>query len=206
MAQTLDLGTRIELVSMDTHFQEISIALYRQQHDATTHYLVHSYSTLDGAKERIEFIKKTMIALGGMEQTTDGLLYFACGAPHELACKRLFLEACKHDPATIVTPRPLTVFDKKGECNLTVTVQEDGSYQAAADSDGAERRVAILIGGLTRLAQLEEKGDAVAFACGHQHDVLIGLLLGRALNVRAAIREAELNANRGMLAAPSQQN
>jgi len=206
MAQTLDLGARIELVSMDAHFQEISIALYRQQHDATTHYLVHSYSSLDGAKERIEFIKKTMTTFGGMQQTADGLLYFACDAQHELACKRLFLEACKHNPAATATPPPMTVFDKKGECNLTVTSLGDGSYQAAADSDEAERRVAVLIGGLTRLAQLEEKGDAIAFACGHQHDALIGLLLGRALNVRAAIREAELNASRGMLAAPSQQN
>ena len=90
MAQTLDLGARIELVSMDAHFQEISIALYRQQHDATTHYLVHSYSSLDGAKERIEFIKKTMITFGGMQQTADGLLYFACGA--QLKC----LEAHLH--------------------------------------------------------------------------------------------------------------
>ena len=43
------------------------------------------------------------------------------------------------------------------------------------------------------------------FACGHDHDELVGLLLGRALNVRAAMREAEAAAARGVLAAPSAQ-
>ncbi len=206
MTQTLDLGERIELVSMDAHFQDITIALYRQQRDGAADYLVHSYSPLDGAAERIASIKETMVTLGGMQLTSDGLLHFACGEQHELACKRLFLESCKHNPAEAATTPSLTVFDKKGGCNLTVTSLGDGAFSAAADSDGTERRVAVLSGGLTRLAQLEERENAIAFACGHSHDALIGLLLGRALNVRAAIREAEQNAGRGILAAPSQQN
>jgi hypothetical protein len=45
----------------------------------------------------------------------------------------------------------------------------------------------------------------VGFACGHEHDALIGMLLPRALNLRAAMREQEEAMSRGMLVAPSAQ-
>jgi hypothetical protein len=45
----------------------------------------------------------------------------------------------------------------------------------------------------------------LAFPCGHSHDALIGLLLPRALNVRAVLREEEAAVGRGNLVAPSQQ-
>jgi len=38
-----------------------------------------------------------------------------------------------------------------------------------------------------------------------RHDVLVGLLLPRAVNVRAAIREEEMSQTRGVLTAPSAQ-
>ena len=41
--------------------------------------------------------------------------------------------------------------------------------------------------------------DKVRFACGHAHDAMIGLLLGRALNVHAAIREQEDQAHLAQL-------
>ena len=100
----------------------------------------------------------------------------------------------------------MAVFDKKGNCNITVLSRGNGVYQATTDSDGTERRLAILEGGLAKLAELEDRDNAVAFACGCPHDALIGLLMSRALNVRAAIREAEQSAGRGVLAVPSQQN
>jgi hypothetical protein len=61
---------------------------------------------------------------------------------------------------------------------------------------------------LAKLAQLEAAPDdptTVAFACGHAHDELLGVLLLRALNLRQALREEELSASRGVLAAPSAQ-
>ena len=42
----------------------------------------------------------------------------------------------------------------------------------------------------------------VAFPCGLTHDALVGLLLPRALNVRAALREEETKATRGVLVSP----
>jgi len=48
-------------------------------------------------------------------------------------------------------------------------------------------------------------GDSVTFSCGQAHDALVGLLLVRALNVRAVLREQEMTASRGVLSAPSAQ-
>ena len=98
MGETVDIGRRIELVPMDSHFHDITIGLYCQERDEEPAFLVHTYSRLEGAKRRIAFVRKAMKILGGMELTSDGLLRFPCWAEHELACKRIFLEACKLDP------------------------------------------------------------------------------------------------------------
>ncbi|MBT6146557.1 MAG: hypothetical protein HOH74_14060, partial [Gemmatimonadetes bacterium] len=48
--------------------------------------------------------------------------------------------------------------------------------------------------------------DCVSFGCGHDHDALVALLLQRAPNVRALVREEQAAAARGVLAAPSAQS
>jgi len=208
MAQTLDLGSRVELVSMDPHFDDISIALYCP--DGPPCYQVHTYSHLPGAAERVAGIMDAMQVLGGMEQTSDGLLRFPCGHAHLLAVKRLFLEACKLPPAQPIEPRPLHIFDKKANATIAVASLGQGLYEVRAteQTPGVERRVTTIARGLIRLGEMEEVADQpnqVRFGCGHSHDALIGLLLVRAPNVRAAMREAESMASRGVLSAPSSQ-
>ena len=56
---------------------------------------------------------------------------------------------------------------------------------------------------LGELREVEDLSDSIEFDCQQQHDALIGLLLVRAPNVRAALREAEMMASRGVLSAPS---
>lgn len=212
MEHIADLGYRIELVSMDSHFHDISIGLYEQRSpDGTPRYLVHTYSGRPGARERIDFVTGAMRALGGLVPAGgEHTLRFPCGAAHRLACKRVFLEACKLPSDGVPEAKPLSIFDKKSERTITVASAGGGAYQLSADGDedGKARRVGAVAGGLMKLAQMEasgDGGDAVAFDCGHPHDALIGLLLGRALNVRAAMREQEQAASRGVLAAPSAQ-
>ena len=53
MSQTLDLGPRAELVSMDSHCDDITIALYRPESDQGPVYKVHTYSKLPSAAARI---------------------------------------------------------------------------------------------------------------------------------------------------------
>jgi hypothetical protein len=146
-----------------------------------------------------------MAALGGMELAGPRLLRFSCGAGHELAARRAFLEACKLDPALPPAARPLGFLDKKSGHQLRLAPLGEGRYQVVLEG-GEAGRAAAVAGGLVKLGQMQNPApDQVAFACGQAHDALVGLLLVRAVNVRATLREQELAASRGMLVAPSAQ-
>ena len=217
MRRIVDIGRRIELIPIDPHFHDITIGLYRQQiTDATMGndfpaFRVHTYSQFTGATERIEEIVQTMQILGGMLKTPEGLLYFPCKNPHEAACRRVFLEACKLASNTHTEPRPLNILDRKSQLTITVDSIGKGIYQVRANGEGrgAARRISAIAGGLMKLGEMEnvetDAKDTVAFACGHSHDALIGLLLIRAPNVRVVLRQEEMGASRGVLSAPSQQ-
>ncbi|MCY4568167.1 MAG: hypothetical protein OXD49_07640 [Candidatus Poribacteria bacterium] len=217
MRRIVDIGRRIELIPIDPHFHDITIGLYRQQlADATTGtdtpaFLVHTYSQMTGATERIEAVAEAMQILGGMLKTADGLLYFPCKHTHEAACRRVFLEACKLTSNTPAEPRPLNILDRKSQLTITVDSTGSGIYRVRANGEGrgAARRISAIAGGLMKLGEMEDietgNKDTVGFACGHSHDALVGLLLIRAPNVRITLREAEMGAARGVLSAPSQQ-
>jgi hypothetical protein len=206
---TRNLGIRIELVSLDPHFHNITIALYRQEHEGRPEYLVHSYSGLEGARQRIESLRRSMAVLGHLE--LDGeLLHFACGSPHQAAARRTFLETAKLPSGAANAPKPLTVLDKKSGRNITATSLGGGRYQITADGaeEGKAARIDGVVGGLVKLAEvdlIEGSPGQLAFPCGKSHDALVGLLLPRALNVRAILREEESAGGRGLLVAPSQQ-
>ena len=217
MRRIIDIGRRIDLIPIDPHFHDITIGLYHQQiADATTGkdfpaFLVHTYSQIADATERIEEIGQTMQILGGMLKTLEGLLYFPCQNTHEAACRRVFLEACKLASNTHTEPRPLNILDKKSQLTITVDSTGNGIYRVSANGEGrgAARRISAIAGGLMKLGEMEsvetDNNDTVSFACGHSHDALIGLLLTRAPNVRVVLREDEMGGSRGVLSAPSQQ-
>jgi hypothetical protein len=209
MGLTRDLGKRIELLSMDPHFHDITIALYRQDHEGRPEYLVHSYSRLEGAGLRLESIRRAMKILGRLEPDGDWL-YFGCASAHQAAARRTFLEACKLPPAVTAEPKLLTVFDKKSQRNIMAVSLGAGAYQITADGpeDGQAARIESVTGGLVKLTEavpVDGNPGQLVFPCGHSHDALVGLLLPRALNVRAVLREEEAAVGRGLLVAPSQQ-
>ncbi len=205
----VDLGRRIELFSMDPQFHDISIALYERRAGDATAFTVHSYSRIAGADERLQGVADAMKTLGGMV-AGDGprAVRFTCGAPHRLAVRRLFLDACKAPPGAPPPPRPMEVFDKKSNQTIRVEPLGGGRYRVRGE-DGDPRRVKAVARGLVRLAEMQavsESDNDIAFHCGTAHDPLIGLLMVRALNLRAVMREIEMQATRGVLAAPSAQN
>jgi hypothetical protein len=210
MSHTPFIGKRIELVSMDSHFHDISIGLYEQRPQGKPAYLVYTYSHKDGARERIDFVVETMKAFGGLELGDDGLLRFPCGQQHEMAVKRVFLDSCKVAPQSDVTAHPMRIHDKKSGCDVTVDSIGRGDYRLQIEGnpeDGA-RRITAIARGLAKLGEMQtydDQIDRVTFACGQSHDALVGLLLIRAPNVRAAMREAEMMAARGVLGVPGQQ-
>lgn len=211
MRHTQDIGQRIELVPMDSHCQDITIALYLQSRASDTCFLVHTYSAKAGAQDRIAFVKEAMQVLGGMVVDDGGLLKFPCGHTHLMAVKRVFLEACKLPSDTDLNARPLKMQDRKSGLHMVVTSLGHGTYHVSAEGDnkGAERRIRVVAGGLAKLGEMtavDGVDDQVAFGCGHNHDALVGLLLVRAPNVRTVLREIEQSASRGVLSAPSAQN
>ena len=212
MGKTIDLGRRMELVPMDPHFHNISIALYRQEDGDGPVFQVHSYSNREGARQRVEFVARAMALLGGLEPVAGEprKLRFPCRAEHPFACRRVFLEGCKLDPSQPVEPRPMQILDKKSNRTIAVSSQGHGVYLLAADGEELDKasRIEAVANGLLKLGQMQagvSGADSVAFGCGQAHDALVGLLLVRALNVRAVLREQEMTASRGVLSAPSAQ-
>ncbi len=211
MALTRDIGIRIELVPMDLHCNEITVALYKQTSSNGPVYRIHTYSRHPDAEQRIASLSTDMQMLGGMQMTDDGLLRFPCGHAHQYAVRRLFLDVCKRDPSQPAQAFPLRIYDKKSTCHIAVDCLGDGQYSVRAETktEGVERRTATIARGLVRLGEMEASdsdANRVNFSCSHSHDALIALLMLRAPNVRAAMREAEEMASRGQLVAPSAQN
>lgn len=210
MGRTQDFGSRIELVPMDLHFHEVSLGLYRQETDFGPEYLIHSYSSIEGIDERVTFVRKAAQILGDMVANDDGLLSFSCHSAHSAGTRRIFLESCKIPYSNQPELRSLTIFDKKAGCEIHLSSLGDGTYEVDAEEvhAAAQRRAEVVARGLCKLGEMDpvtEDFKRIAFPCGHAHDALVGLLLVRAPNVRAAMREEETAAARGMLAAPSQQ-
>ena len=212
MGKTLDLGRRIEIHSMDKLCQDISIGLYRDEASDGPCFLVHTYREGDAGAERVAFIRQTLVTMMGLESVSvdSDWLRFPCGADHLRALRRAFLDLCKLETGAPLEPKPLKVFDKKADCELEAVSRGAGKYQITAASDGeqASKRATALARGFAKLCEmreLEEEQDTVQFSCGSDHTELIGILMYRAQNVRAAMKEEEQSAGRGVLTSPSQQ-
>ena len=206
MGEIVDIGSRIELIPMDPHFHEISIGLYLQEGDRPS-FRVHSYSQKPGTAERLSFIRDAMAVLGGMTQDGDTLA-FSCGHEHNASVRRAFLEAGKLATGSELVEKPLSTVDKKSGLTIRVVPEGEGAYRVTSEGEGKspERRIKVVGNGLAKLGEMALLAeDHVRYPCGQDHHALTGLLLVRAPNVRAIVREQEMNMSRGVLAAPSQQ-
>jgi hypothetical protein len=172
---------------------------------------VHSYSGKPGTAERVAFIALALAMLGGLEPVpgdADGAVRLSCGDWHNAALKRLFLDCFRVDPADGLEPKPLQAPDTRSEQTITLVPLGGGAYRVDAAGATAEEpsRAPAISRALVRLAQLDEIDETtVAFPCGCDHHELMGLMLVRAQNLRASLREEELTASRGVLTAPSAQ-
>ena len=213
MGQTLELGRRVELVSMDTHCHDISLGLYRQEVGAKLVYLVHTYHIHADAKIRVEMIQNGLVNRAGMLLTgeREHLVAFPCGHGHEKAVRRTFLEVCKSPNSEIVESLPLVRWDKKADCELTIRLEAAGTYRITAPDDAelGPRRCQAVARGFSKLCEMrvdESDPTVVSFECGCDHDELMGSLFFRAQNVRSAMKDDALSAARGTLAAPGSQD
>jgi hypothetical protein len=194
---------------MDGRFHDITIALYRREGADGRSALVHTFSTHLRAEERVASVARRMVVLGGLEQVAGehGAVRFPCAGWHEAALRRVFLEACKADPDAAPMTLPLETEDRRTGQRIAVEPLGGGAYRVHAEATDEElTRAPAAANGLAKLAELvPQDDDAVLFPCRTDHDALIGLLLPRAINVRAVLREEEAAAARGVLVAPSSQ-
>ena len=212
MARTLDLGRRIELHSMDPNCHNISVGLYSREVDSEPVFLVHTYSEVEGASGRVAFLRQALMVMVGLEESSvaPGWLRFTCGTIHERALKRAFLDLCKLATGAPLAPKPLTAYDKKAQCDLTAATIGGGVYRMESQ-DTAEKgpkRATALARGFLKVCEMQEvegQQNGVVFPCTTSHDELIGMLMFRAQNVRAAMAEEESASSKGMLSSPSQQ-
>ena len=210
--QTLELGRRIELYSRDPNCHDISVALYRRKVGQSQYVLVHTYSLVDGAKQRVNDIPNALITRTGLELVNDGegWLRFPCDGFHQRALTRTFLDVCKLVLDDGVEAEPLKRIDKKAGCHLIATDLGQGVYRFDAEesSEAVQKRAEAMTRGFVKLCEMEPIAgheNQAAFSCGVSHDNLIGSLMFRAQNLRAVMREEAMNASRGILSSPSQQ-
>jgi hypothetical protein len=212
MGKTLDLGRRIELYSMDKQCHDISLGLYRRDLSGELQFLVYTYSRVAEVSERVAFIRQALVTMLGLESAEEGgqgWLRFPCRCEHKRAIKRAFLDLCRLETGADLEVKPLTAFDKKAGGDLTAKSLGNGRYriQAAGDTPAMAKRIVALARGFAKLCEMESlEGDeaTVCFPCSQSHDEIISMMMFRAQNVRAAMKEEEMAAGRGMLAAPSQ--
>jgi hypothetical protein len=204
-----DLGHRVELVSMDPHCGDISVGLYRRDTPSGPVGVVHSYSTRPGTTERLDSIRDALVLLGGLERVDadpDPAVRLPCRSWHNAAMKRLFLDCFRIEPHVPPAPRPLEAPDPRSSQLIRIVPLGGGVYrvESTGGEEGEPSRATAIARALVRLVELDAVDETtVAFACGSDHHELMGLMLVRAQNLRAALREEELTAGRGVLAAPA---
>ncbi len=188
------LGHCIELISMDPHFNEISVGLFLKDRTLT----VWSYSQVSGIEVRLAKIRDRMVALGDLEISADvpNQAVIPEGDILMEPMKFMFREAVEKDPDTLPSG-PIEAPDNKSTLTFVVEGEEqDGVhvYKVTAKGEGKrpESRVRATVGGFMRYGGCERlTPESFRFPDGKRHDGFVRLLLPYARNVSAVERMLE---------------
>ena len=198
-----EIGTCLELVPMDPHFNSVSVGLYYKDGICT----VWSFSQTEGIENRLREIRDQMVRLGGVQPVdgSDNQLIFQCGVVHMRPVKFLLTQAVTKAPDFAHPKGSMTIKDSKSALMLTVTGErsDDGySYQVSGEGEvrNPTLRLRMVVAGFMRYGEMEKMGDTeVAFSCGWQHDELLRLLLPYSRNISAIESMLEAEAIRGQM-------
>jgi len=115
-------GNCLELVSMDTSFHDISVALYVKDGVCT----VWTFSQREGVQERIERIRDNIIDLGGLEpvEGTRNQVRFGCGHLHVRPLRFLMSQAVGKARDYAQPGGDMTIKDTKTKLILAVQGRE----------------------------------------------------------------------------------
>jgi hypothetical protein len=197
------LGHCIELVSLDPHFNEVSVGLFIKNGVLT----ISSFSVLDGIEDRIEQIRDRCVQLGDVktvEGTTDQLqlisdLYL------DRALRFMFIAAVEKDPSIELPTSRITAPDTKTKLTFLIEgAMEDGKYVYTVSAEGqaerAEMRVRAVVGGFIRYSDCERVDkNKFSFPDSKQYDNFARLILPLARNVSAVEAQLEQDEMAGQM-------
>ena len=195
-----DLGRCIELISIDPHFNNISIGLYEKNGIFT----VWSFSKIAGVKERIQEVRDQLINLGGMESITE--TYNKAKYPNNQVFERpmkFLIKQAVEKPANFShNIGPIKIKDLRSPLEITITPKEINSsniYEVSACLPTAEKnsgdsvsqvhtkpeiRINAIIRGLIKYGTMERVDScSVKFSNGEKLDNLVRLILPYARNI-----------------------
>lgn len=196
------LGQCVELISMDPHFNDISVGLFLKDRTLT----VWSYSTIPGVEKRLQKIRDRIVALGDLEPVA--------GSPNQARVpsgdillqpmRFMFREAVEKDPDQFPSG-PIEAADNKSTLTFVVEgEQQDDAYVYTVKAKGkaprAEARIKATVGGFMRYGECERvTPETFRFPDGQQHDGFVRLLLPYARNVSAVERMLEAQDMEGQM-------
>ena len=185
------LGSCVELVARDPNFRDISVGLYLNG-DTITFW---TFSSLEGARQRIEQIRDRALKLAGLEAVpgTHDQARFQCGNAHRKALRFMASEAVERKPDRAVPSGEIAVNDTKTRLRLIATPFEaSGRWNYRVSAEGVApapqptMRVKATVGGFMRYGDCQRVAeDVFTFPCGARHDELARLLITYARNVSA---------------------
>ena len=198
-----EIGTCLELVPMDPHFNGVSVGLYFKDGTCT----VWSFSHAEGTDDRLREIRDRMVRLGGVQpvEGSGSQFVFPCGVVHTRPVKFLLTHAVTKAKDFAHPEGSMTIKDSKSSLMLTVTGENgNDGYLYHVSGEGEVRnpalRLRMVVAGFMRYGEMEKVGDTeVAFSCGWKHDQLVRLLLPYSRNISAVESMLEAEAVRGQM-------
>lgn len=180
-------GHCIELISMDRHFNDISVGLFLKGRRFT----VWSYSDFPGIDKRLEQIRDRLVAWGEMTPVAGihNQADYKIGQLLERPLRFLFKEVVEKDPNEPLPSGRIEARDTKTLLTFVVTGRESDQgyvYDVTAEGDvpRAEMRVRAAVGGYMRYGSCKRlTPESFIFPDGERHDGFARLLLGYARNV-----------------------
>ena len=196
-------GSCVELVPVDPHFHNITVALYVTEGTCT----VWTFSQKPGAQDRVEQVRDQLVALGGLApvEGTHNQVRFRCGYLHRRAGKFLLARAVSQKPDQPQAGGRLSIGDTRSGLTLNVEGRQEKAgwvYRVSGEGEAPNvpMRLRMVAAGFVRYGEMEKVSDTeMTFPCGQRHDELVRLLLPYARNVTAVESMMEAEAQRGQM-------
>ena len=197
------LGRCLELVSMDPHFNNISVGLYVKGGLCT----VHTFSRAEGVADRLREIRDQMVRLGGVSpvEGSDSQFVFPCGQIHDRPLRFLLTQSVGKSPEYAHPTGDMSIKDSRSDLMLYANGHErDGHYAYQVSAEGEHSnpalRLRMVVAGFLRYGEMNKVADTeVAFPCGQRHDALMRLLLPYSRNISAVETMMDAEALRGQM-------